>query len=495
MIFRIICFTADILNIDPGSELAQQMQKRLDEGQKITADQIRSLVQEYGNALAKASPEALEAHTAYIEQQAAEAAKQDFAPDLSKYSGRQLESVKRAVESGVLNNTRMTHTMVDLISKLEADKGVAFRWMDNEKLKQSGFALEGKTVNSVKTAEDILLNVDSHKAMNTVVGHEIAHVLEGTEFYDSFRQLAVQLAKAKGEYDSCMADLKQLYKEGTDLEAELVADIVGDYIFTDELFIRSLQTGKPGLFRAVYDEIKYLRHMATAGSKEAKALIKAEKLFEKIYRQPVETTTETKYSAARNKDFSREFDYSQLNWAYDLGIITKKDGAIFERTINNEIARGAKPHSANGEYIIDTGKCLMFTDGDFHSPTLSRVIVFETEYETLIDDAKRRIINEAGSTGDVQESLYAIEDLYGYGFAVEHTQTIYSTDARQNRGGKGSNRGGGGKKTGTKSLKERFAEEGLSHLLEDDKVSQISIPYLPCRRHRWEMRMLMHRLR
>lgn len=292
--------TADILNIDPGSELAQQMQKRMDEGQKITADQIRSLVQEYGNALAKASPEALEAHTAYIEQQEAEAAKQDFAPDLSKYSGRQLESVKRAVESGVLNNTRMTHTMVDLISKLEADKGVAFRWMDNEKLKESGFALEGKIVNGVKTADSILLNVDSHKALNAVAGHEITHVLDGTEFYNDFRRLMVQFAKARGEYDSRMADLKQLYKDGTDLEAELVADIVGDYIFTDELFIRSLQTGKPGLFRAVYDEIKYLRRMATAGSKEAKALIKAEKLFEKLYRQSVEVTAETKYSQTDN---------------------------------------------------------------------------------------------------------------------------------------------------------------------------------------------------
>ena len=292
--------TADILNIDPGSELAQQMQKRMDEGQSLTADQIRSLVQEYGNALAKASPEALEAHTAYIEQQEAEAAKQDFAPDLSKYSGRQLESVKRAVESGVLNNTRMTHTMVDLISKLEADKGVAFRWMDNEKLKESGFALEGKIVNGVKTADGIILNVDSAKALNTVAGHEITHVLEGTEFYDDFHRLMVQFAKTRGEYDSRMADLKQLYKDGTDLEAELVADIVGDYIFTDELFIRSLQTGKPGLFRAVYDEIKYLRRRATAGSKEAKALIKAEKLFEKIYRQPVEASTEIKYSQTNN---------------------------------------------------------------------------------------------------------------------------------------------------------------------------------------------------
>ena len=175
-------------------------------------------------------------------------------------------------------------------------------------------------------------------------------------------------------------------------------------------------------------------------------------------------------------DFDQEFDYSQLNWAEELGIITEKDRAIFERTINNEILRGAKPQSANGEYIIDTGKCLMFTDGDFHNPTLSRVIVFSTDYESLLYEAKRRIYDEARSTGDVQESQQVIEDLYGPGFAVEYTQTVYSPDAWQDRGRKGENGKGSNRGYRTKSLKERPAEEGLSHLVEDEEQSFLLDP-------------------
>ena len=196
------------------------------------------------------------------------------------------------------------------ISDLQAGGGQGrdLNWADNERLKESGFALEGKIVNGVKTADGIIINVDSAKALNTVAGHEITHVLEGTEFYDDFHRLMVQFAKTRGEYDSRMADLKQLYKDGTDLEAELVADIVGDYIFTDEAFVRLLQTGKRGLFQTVYDEIKYLRRMATAGSKEAKALIKAEKLFEKLYRQPMEARADSK--ADTNGQNTRKTEYS-----------------------------------------------------------------------------------------------------------------------------------------------------------------------------------------
>jgi len=145
-----------------------------------------------------------------------------------------------------------------------------------------------------------------------------------------------------------------------------------------------------------------------------------------------------KLSVADSK-FRGDFDYSGLNWAKDLGIITSKDTAIFERTINNEILRGAKPISANGEYIIDTGKCLMFTDGDFHAPTLSRVVVFETEYESLTADAKEMIYNHAEVTGDLQESLALIEETFGPGFASAYDARDYRTDGRQNGRGKGNN--------------------------------------------------------
>ena len=163
-----------------------------------------------------------------------------------------------------------------------------------------------------------------------------------------------------------------------------------------------------------------------------------------------------------------DFNYSQLNWAKDAGIITGKDLAIFERTINNEIFRGKKPQTADGEYIIDTGKCLMFTDGDFHNPTLSRVIVFATEYESLIDEAKRRIKEDAENTGDTQISQRVIENIHGPGFAIEYTSPVHGANARKNRRRKGKTGTGSNPGYRAKSLRERLAEEGLAHLLDGD---------------------------
>lgn len=85
-----------------------------------------------------------------------------------------------------------------------------------------------------------------------------------------------------------------------------------------------------------------------------------------------------------------------------------------------------------------------------------------------IKKGERRILYEARSTGDVQESKQVIEDLYGPGFAVEYTQTVYGTNAWQNRGRKRENGKGSDRSYRAKSLKERFAEEGLAHLLEDE---------------------------
>lgn len=158
-----------------------------------------------------------------------------------------------------------------------------------------------------------------------------------------------------------------------------------------------------------------------------------------------------------------DFNYSGLNWARNLGIITSKDTAIFERTINNEILRGKEPNSANGEYIIDTGKCLMFTDGDFHAPTLSRVVVFETEYESLTADAKELIYNDAKVTGDLQESLALIEETFGPGFASAYDARDYRTDGRQNGRGKGNNSSQPYRRNRPRSLKEILAQQGIKN--------------------------------
>ncbi len=211
----------------------------------------------------------------------------NFTADLSKYDAKQQEVVQKAIDSGILNNTNRTHDFVDMVAKIAADKGISFDFTNNENLKKSGFAVEGKTVNGYIKDGTIAVNIQSSKALNRVVGHEITHVLEGTPFYTELQNAVKRYATTKGEYDTRLADLTNLYKDVKDanVENELTADLVGDYLFTDPDFINNLSTEKPSLFKKVYNEIKHLYKMATAGSKEARELLKVKKAFEKAYKE------------------------------------------------------------------------------------------------------------------------------------------------------------------------------------------------------------------
>lgn len=254
-----------------------------------------------------------------------------FEADLSKYDTKQQEVVQKAIDSGILNNTNRTHDFVDMVAKISADKGISFDFTNNENLKKSGFAVEGKTVNGYIQDGNIAVNIDSSKALNRVVGHEITHVLEGTPFYTELQQAVKQFATTKGEYDTRLADLTKLYKDvkGANVENELTADLVGDYLFTDPDFINNLSTKKPSLFKKVYDEIKHLYKMATAGSKEARELLKVKKAFEKAYRENIkgkpinetsvsEVATETTTEATSQVDsLGRELTAEQIAFFED----------------------------------------------------------------------------------------------------------------------------------------------------------------------------------
>ena len=209
-----------------------------------------------------------------------------FEADLSQYDDKTAEVVKRAMDSGILNNTRRTHEFVDMLAKISADKGVLFDFTNNQKLKESGFAVNGASINGYVTKDGITVNIDSSKAHNSIVGHEITHVLEGTELYGELQTAIFEYAKSKNEYDSRRKSLEELYKnvEGADIDAELTADLVGDYLFTDEKFINTLSTKHRNVFQKIYDEIKYLLKVATKGSKEARQLEKVKRAFDKAYR-------------------------------------------------------------------------------------------------------------------------------------------------------------------------------------------------------------------
>lgn len=222
-----------------------------------------------------------------------------FEADLSKVDAKYQDTYKKAAESGILNNTRRTHDFVDMLAKLSAEKGVSFDFANNEKLKASGFAVDGATINGFVTKDGITVNIDSAKSLNSVVGHEITHVLEGTELYTELQTAITEYAKAKGDYQGRYDSLSKLYEnvKDADIDAELTADLVGDYLFDDNAdFINNLSVKNRNVFKKIYDEIKYLYKLATAGSKEKRQLEKVKHAFDKAYKADTKAGEGTKYS-------------------------------------------------------------------------------------------------------------------------------------------------------------------------------------------------------
>ena len=255
-----------------------------------------------------------------------------YEADLSKYNDKEKAIVQKAIDSGVLNNTRRTHILVDMVAKLASDKGVDFDFTNNKNLEDSGFAIKGKVIDGYVTGNNIALNVESPKALNKIVGHEITHVLEGTELYDQLKTAIEKYAELKGVYKSRLEETTKRYKdvEDADVEKEVVADLVGDYIFNDPKFVQQLSTEQPSLFKKIFNEIKYLCKVVTAGSQEAKQLEKVKKIFEDVYRENSKVSEDTKFSIEYltnqektpfvwlDKDLSQMDAKQQQNYATDF---------------------------------------------------------------------------------------------------------------------------------------------------------------------------------
>jgi len=80
------------------------------------------------------------------------------------------------------------------------------------------------------------------------------------------------------------------------IQNELAADLVGDYLFQDADFVRHLSVEHRNVFQKIFDEIKYLCKIATAGSSEARQLERVKKTFEDAYRANSKASGDTKYS-------------------------------------------------------------------------------------------------------------------------------------------------------------------------------------------------------
>ena len=261
---------------------------------------------------------------------------QKYEVDLNQYTDeKQRAIVQKAVESGVLNNTNRTHDMVNWVSSMAAKLDTNFDFTNNEKLKDSIFAVDGKTVDGYVTKDGIVINVNSPKYINTVVGHEITHVLEGSNLYDALESSLFEYAKEKGTYKDVLKNAYEMYHnvegyQGAEglkkIKKEAVANMVGDYLFTDKNFISHLAKNQ-NVFQKMWNEVKYMVKIARAGSNEHKKLLEVQRAFEKAYREGATKANENngknvKYSLENNgkRKYNKRSRYSEtetlfLSWA------------------------------------------------------------------------------------------------------------------------------------------------------------------------------------
>lgn len=263
-----------------------------------------------------------------------------FEADVTQYDEKQATIVQKAIDSGILNNTRRSHELVDLIARLSAEKGVDFDFTNNQKLKESGFAVENAIVNGYRTEDGITINVQSKKYLNTVVGHEITHVLEGTDLYAELQKAVFNYARTKGEYDTRYDATMELYKgkkgyevdENLDakIKAEVTADLVGDYLFTDSDFVANLHAKHRNVFQKIFDEIKYLLKIVKADSTEARELEKAKRAFEKALQGETKAKTTTPKTDTKFSISDKSFDINDYTIEELLAFTPEQFAEIYD---------------------------------------------------------------------------------------------------------------------------------------------------------------------
>lgn len=294
---------------------------------------------------------------------------QKYEVDVEQYQGKAKETVQNIIDSGLGDNSNQFHELVDFLAKISNDKGVTFNFTKTELLKGTKHYKEGYITNGfVDDNGNVVLNKDSNNAIHTIVGHEVTHVLEKTDSYKTLQAAVRDYCIAKeglAKYNARLKAAEEAYKgkKNTTPEGEVTADIIGEYLFTDSEFVNKLSTDDRSTFQKIYDEIKYLWKVATAGSHEKRELERVKKVFDKAWRENVkgkETKTEvTEKSSNTEATIDPEND-SDLDYeSPEKYSVSVTDPEMIEFLENQE--------------HITTYKAMVLIDGKLYPPMASKV--------------------------------------------------------------------------------------------------------------------------
>ena len=321
--------------------------------------------------------------------------------------------------SKTMNNTKESHNLADFVSKLSKDTGIQYEFTTTEDLKNRGYNVDNRVINGLNTDDGkVLINVDSDSVINRVVGHETTHLFENTEDYKTLQNEVFEYAKTKGDFDKLKAELTEAYKniKGANIDNELTSELVGQYVFSDTEFVQNLSKHR-NIFQKVYDEIKHLYKMATAGSKEARQLEKVKRTFEKIYQNnQAQASTETSFSIQTDKNGNK---YVKVDTDQD----------IFEGKSLSEQNKIAK------KYILDVfrEKGLLYNDEiiNVNNKTATKYTNPKEKITKYNKSIKNRISTELDNLLSISNKVSESSDKKNHAFAKdgwEYYKTTFKID-------------------------------------------------------------------
>ena len=172
--------------------------------------------------------------------------------ELSEREANRLTILQRKADTSIRNKTKYSN-VVKSIESMPANTDVKFNIVSNaemEELAKKNGVKAGETANGIyrKGSDgrtEIIVNADSPKAHQTIIGHESGHLVKDSSNEDFSRlgDMLKDYARKNGEYDDIVSEVKKAYigEEAEAIDDEVICEMIGRYIFgEDDKFIKQL---------------------------------------------------------------------------------------------------------------------------------------------------------------------------------------------------------------------------------------------------------------
>lgn len=331
---------------------------------KIRNDPNRAKIKETLSNNVKELSKGSRLEASYVERENAKVHFSTGKAKLSDYSDAKRKTYEDVVKKKLLNNQNKTHDAVDFAANAADKLGIPIYFRTTEQLRLMGHKVDsGKRLNGIFTKKGIYINIESSKPLNFIVGHEITHALEGTDYYSKKLQSAVfDFAKSKNIFDERLKQVKEAYKgrSDADINAELTADLVGDLLFSDSDFINHIVSADRNMAQRLYDSIKHLLKLATSGSREERELEKAKWAFEQAFQEQSKNAKNAKAGAKKSEAKYSIDDLAEKQVTISKNINGKKYDVVDGIAVSEEVSKVMqseeykKPSDYMEKYSIST---------------------------------------------------------------------------------------------------------------------------------------------